>query len=142
MVGFPGESEAHFEHVLATVEESKFDHLGVFAYSPEVGTPAFERDAPDQEVAEERCRRLMALQKRIVRERATALKGTRDTALLLRRGPSGVWQARLPRQAPEVDGETRVRGVPAKARVGDFLPVVMVGAKGYDLEAQFDGDAK
>jgi len=87
-------------------------------------------------VAQERCQRLMALQKKIVRERAAALKGTQDTALLLRREPSGVWRARLPRQAPEVDGETHVRGVPASAQVGDFVPVVIAGAKGYDLEAK------
>jgi len=136
LVGFPGETEAHFEHLLSAVEEAKFDHLGVFAYSPEEGTPAFDREAPEPEVAQERCQRLMALQKKIVRERAAALKGTQDTALLLRREPSGVWRARLPRQAPEVDGETHVKGVPASAQVGDFVPVVIAGAKGYDLEAK------
>ena len=136
LVGFPGETEAHFAHLLAAVEEAKFDHLGVFAYSPEEGTPAFDREAPDPEVAQERCQRLMALQKKIVRERAAALKGTQDTALLLLREPSGAWRARLPRQAPEVDGETHVKGVPASAHVGDCVPVVIAGAKGYDLEAK------
>ena len=136
LVGFPGETEAHFEHLLAAVAESKFDHLGVFGFSPEEGTPAFGLEAPAPEVVEERCRRLMALQKKIVRERAEALKGSEDRALLLRRGASGVWQARLPRQAPEVDGETRVRGVPPSARVGDFVRVAITGGKGYDLEAK------
>ena len=136
LVGFPGETEAQFEHLLATVAESKFDHLGVFAFSPEEGTPAFDLEAPEPEVAEERCQRLMALQKKIVRERAKALTGTSDMALLLRRGASGAWLARLPRQAPDVDGETLVRGVPETAKVGDFLRVEITGGKGYDLEAR------
>jgi ribosomal protein S12 methylthiotransferase len=135
LVGFPGETEAHFEHLLATVAEEKFDHLGVFPYSPEEGTAAFEREAPDPEVAEERCERLMALQKRIVRERAKTLVGTRDTALLLRADAGGSWVARLPRQAPEVDGETHVRNVPKTAKPGDFAAVEITGAKEYDLTA-------
>ena len=136
LVGFPVETEAQFEHLLATVAESKFDHLGVFAFSPEEGTPAFDLESPEPEVAEERCQRLMALQKKIVRERAKSLTGTRDMALLLRRGASGAWLARLPRQAPDVDGETLVKGVPETAKVGDFVRVEITGGKGYDLEAR------
>ncbi len=143
LVGFPGETEAHFEHLLETVAAAKFDHLGVFGFSPEEGTPAFDREAPAPAIVEERCRRLMALQKKIVRERAQTLKGSADRALLLRRGAAGVWLARLPRQAPDVDGETRVREVSASARAGDFVRVVLTGGKGYDLEARAEtGNAK
>ncbi len=139
LVGFPGETDAHFEHLLATVAEARFDHLGVFAFSPEEDTPACEmEDAPEPEVAEERCQRLMAVQKTIVRERAQALKGTLDTALLLRQEGPAVWFGRLPRQAPEVDGETRVKGLPQTAKVGDFVRVEITGGKGYDLAAQVD----
>jgi ribosomal protein S12 methylthiotransferase len=42
IVGFPGETEAHFEHLLAFVERHQFDHVGVFTFSPEEGTPAYE----------------------------------------------------------------------------------------------------
>jgi len=136
LVGFPHETEEHFEHLMDYVEQSKFDHLGVFAFSPEEGTPAFKMSGvPDPEVAEERCRRLMALQKRIVREHVKELKGTQDTALLLRQ-EGEVWVARLPRQAPEVDGETRVAGVARQAKVGDFVRVEITGGKGYDLSAR------
>ncbi len=141
LVGFPGETEAHFEHLLATVAESRFDHLGVFAYSPEEGTAAFGLPAPAPEVVESRCQRLMALQKRLARERAAALKGQVDTALLIRRDADGVWSARLPRQAPEVDGETRVRGVPETARAGDFVRVEVTGARGFDLTARAAAEA-
>ena len=136
LVGFPGETEAHFEHLLEYVKQSRFDHLGVFAFSPEEGTTAFDMDdAPPPEVAEERCKRLMAAQRKIVKERAQALQGTSDTALLLRREKSG-WIGRLPRQAPEVDGDTRILDVPPRAKMGDFVPVIITAAKGYDLEAK------
>ena len=137
LVGFPHESEEHFEHLLAYVAQERFDHLGVFAFSPEEETPAFAMDGvPAPEVAEERCRRLMALQKTIVQERARALKGTADTALLLRQERPDVWTGRLPRQAPEVDGETRVTGVPPQAKAGDFVRVEITGGKAYDLDAK------
>jgi ribosomal protein S12 methylthiotransferase len=136
LVGFPGETEAHFEHLLDYVARSKFDHLGVFAFSPEEDTPAFDlEDTVAPEVAEARCRRLMAAQRKIVDERARSLKGTEDTVLLLRR-EARAWVGRLPRQAPEVDGETRVAGVPEQARPGDFLGVRVSGAQAYDLEAE------
>lgn len=137
LVGFPHETEKHFEHLLAYVAHSKFDHLGVFAFSPEEETPAFEMDGvPEPEVAEERCQRLMALQKTIVEERAEELKGTVDTALLLRQEVPNVWMGRLPRQAPEVDGETRVTGVPRQAKMGDFARVEITGGSEYDLAAK------
>jgi ribosomal protein S12 methylthiotransferase len=145
LVGFPGETEAHFQHLMDYVAEAKFDHLGVFAFSPEEGTAAFGRpDTPPTEVAAERRDRLLRLQKQVVEERRRALTGTRAEALLLqpvrgdgRKGKGDViWQARLARQAPEVDGFTHVKGVPDKARPGDFLEVRLTGGRGYDLSAE------
>jgi len=136
LVGFPGETDEHFAHLLEYVRQAKFDHLGVFVYSPEEETAAFEMaDVPDPEVAASRRDRLMAAQRAVVDERAHALAGSLDTALLLRR-ERRAWIARLPRQAPEVDGETRVTGVPPDACPGTFIPVRMTGGKAYDLKAQ------
>ena len=136
LVGFPGETETHFEHLLEYVKQAKFDHLGVFVYSPEEETAAFEMaDVPELEVAESRRERLMAAQRAIVDERARALAGGTDTVLLLHR-TRGAWIGRLARQAPEVDGETRVTGVPSDARPGTFVPVRVTGGNGYDLKAQ------
>ena len=137
LVGFPGETEAHFGHLLETLAEAAFDHLGVFAYSPEEGTAAFGRDAPGIEVAEERCARVMALQKKIAAKRMKALAGQTDTALLLRQTKPNTWLARLPRQAPEVDGETHVTGASLKtAKPGDFVRVEITGHRDYDLIAR------
>lgn len=136
MVGFPGESEEHFEHLMETVAESRFDHLGVFGFSPEEGTAAYERPTLPDEVVEERCQRLMALQREIVRENTRNLKGYECEALLLTPHDERYWRARLPRQAPEVDGESYVRGVPEGASAGDMLPVVVTGGRGYNLTAR------
>jgi len=139
MVGFPGETEEHFEHLMKYVERSRFDHLGVFIFSPEEDTPAFEMDdMPELEVAEERCRRLMELQAGIVQQKLKALIG-RDDDLLLLRQEGDLWHGRLPRQAPEVDGETAVKGVPADAQAGDFVRVKITDGGDYDLEAVYSG---
>ncbi|HPW74447.1 MAG TPA: 30S ribosomal protein S12 methylthiotransferase RimO [Kiritimatiellia bacterium] len=136
LVGFPGETETHFEHLMEYVERSAFDHLGVFAFSPEEGTPAAAMGGtPSRKVAEERCARLMRLQRRIVRRRVRDLTGREDTVLLLRRTKTG-WVGRLPRQAPDVDGETHVSHVPRQAKVGDFVRVEITGGRGYDLMAR------
>ncbi len=144
LVGFPGETEAHFQHLLDYVADAKFDHLGVFAFSPEEGTAAFGRaDTPPAEVAAERRDRLLRLQRQVVDARRRALVGTRAEALLLqplrgdgRKGPGDViWLARLARQAPEVDGVTHVKGVPDNAKPGQFIPVRLTGGRGYDLAA-------
>ena len=141
LVGFPGESDAHFAHLLDTVAEARFDHVGVFAYSPEEGTAASGLpDAPLPEVADERQRLLLQAQRRIVAEKRRSLVGGEAEALLLRPAPPvggrPAWQARLARQAPDVDGVTRVRGAPAAVAPGDWLRVVVTGGRGYDLWAE------
>jgi ribosomal protein S12 methylthiotransferase len=140
LVGFPGETEEHFQHLLAYVAAARFDHLGVFAFSPEEGTAAHgRRDVPPVEVAASRRARLLQLQRQVVRQRRQELVGTLDEALLLSPLPdrhSPLWLARLPRQAPDVDGITRVRNVPAGAKTGQFIPVRLTGGRGYDLAAE------
>ncbi len=141
LVGFPGETESHFQHLLDYCLEARFDHLGAFVYSPEEGTPALAMKAvPPVAVAAERYKRLMAQQQSMARRNNRCLKGTADIALLeqvpRRAGQRG--RARTRRQAPEVDGETRISGLPATAARGDFVPVVYTGIRGMDLLARFD----
>ena len=76
IVGFPGETEEHFEHLLEFVKRSRFDHLGAFVYSPEPGTPAAElADPVPAGVSRRRHRRLLAAQKPIALARRKALVG-------------------------------------------------------------------
>jgi ribosomal protein S12 methylthiotransferase len=137
IVGYPGETEAHFQHLLDFVAEQRFDHVGVFTFSPEEGTPA--ATLPDQvpaEVAQERKDRLMALQQPIAAERNAAWIGRIVDVLIEQENPStGEMIGRCSRFAPEVDGEVRVMpgenglcGAP-----GTMVPVRITAADTYDL---------
>ena len=136
MVGFPGETEDHFKALLDYVEAVRFDHLGAFVFSPEEGTAAADLPGlPPPEVARRRHRELMEAQRRIARERNRGRVGTRARALVVDyRGEDGA-VARLPHQAPEVDGLTRLAHVPEAVRPGDFVDVRVTGVRGYDLTA-------
>jgi ribosomal protein S12 methylthiotransferase len=137
IVGFPGESEEHFEHLLDFVAEQQFDHVGVFSFSPEEGTAA--ADLPDQvdhAVAQGRKERLMALQQPIAAERNAAWVGRIVDVLIEQENPStGEMLGRCSRYAPEVDGEVRV--MPGEgglcAAPGTMVPVCITAANTYDL---------
>ena len=139
LVGFPGETAAMFEALLAFVRETKFDHLGAFVFSPEEGTKACSMPHPvPARTAESRRRRLMEAQAAVVAEKRGGLVGTRCTVLLERppAEPGGPWIGRSERQAPDdIDGVTFVEGLPASARVGDFVRCRLVGGADYDLRA-------
>lgn len=137
LVGFPGETEAHFQHLLDFVKEARFDDLGVFVFSPEEGTVA--ASLPDQvplEVAEDRRDRLMRLQKRLVSRTNKERIGSKVKALLLRPLRGGRWEARSEWQAPDVDGVTIVSGMGPRATPGAFANVRITGVRGYDSQAE------
>jgi len=138
LVGFPGETEAHFQHLLDYCREAQFDHLGAFVFSPEEGTTAFDMpDTPPLEVAEDRYARLMTQQQEIVAAKHRQLKGQNDRVLIEHpAGRDGLARGRTRRQAPEVDGETLVRGLPSGTQRGDFVDVVYTGARDVDLLAR------
>ncbi len=136
LVGFPGETDEHFRHLCDFVRESRFDALGVFAFSCEEGTPA--ASMPNQvpaEIAEERRDRLMRIQRRVQREALKTRVGGRTDVLLLSPASQGRWVARTPWQAPDVDGVTYVSGCGRDAAPGDFVRVEIAGMRGYDLLA-------
>lgn len=138
LVGFPGETDAHFEELLAFVTEARFDHVGAFAFSPEKGTPSFTMShRPSAALAGERRERLLAAQQSVVRRNGQALLGKPARVLLERPIETGErWAARSARQAPEVDGQVLVTPVPVDAQAGDFLNVRYTATAGYDLEAE------
>lgn len=139
IVGFPGETEADFEALCAFVRETNFDHVGVFTYSHEEGTRAFEMD-DDVPAAVKAKRRdtLMALQKSIVARRQKARKG--ETIRVMVDGPSPdmplVLQGRLEGQAPEIDPLVYLSECdPEVVRPGQIVSARVTGAQDYDLVA-------
>ena len=143
IVGFPGETEEQFQHLLDFVAEQQFDHVGVFTFSPEEGTPA--ADLPNQvphAVAVERKDRLMALQQPIAAARNAAWVGRIVDVLIEQENPStGEMLGRCARFAPEVDGEVRV--LPGEgglcAAPGTMVPVRITAADTYDLVGEVVG---
>jgi ribosomal protein S12 methylthiotransferase len=149
LVGFPGETEAHFRHLLEFVAAARFDHLGAFAYSREEGTPA--ADLPAQvppRIAERRRQRLMRLQQRIVFQRNAGRVGMPAEILIEKpaarpqyvRGGCGtadgeLWQGRSCGEAPEVDGTIFVAARTGSLKPGMFAAVRYTAAAGYDLRA-------
>ncbi|NQV10819.1 MAG: 30S ribosomal protein S12 methylthiotransferase RimO [Cyanobacteria bacterium] len=143
IVGFPGETEEQFEHLLAFVADQQFDHVGVFTFSSEEGTAA--ADLPDQvpaSVAIERRNRLMELQQPIAAARNASWVGRIVDVLIEQENPaSGEMLGRCARFAPEVDGEVRVQvgegGLCASP--GALVPARITASDHYDLEAVLVG---
>lgn len=139
LTGFPGESDADFEELLAFVEAFRFDHLGVFAYSAEEGTRAARmQGAIPTTLRRERRRRLMAAQRRVSAELNRSRVGQRKQLLIDAAGPNGGWIARHEGQAPEVDGVTKL-DAPGERTLGPgrFCDAIIRAAGVYDLRARF-----
>ena len=137
IVGFPGETEDQFRELLDFVEETEFDRLGAFTYSPEEGTPAAKM--PDQipeEIKQERLDRLMTLQQKISLKRNEARIGSVEQVLVTDTDGNGGILGRSSREAPEVDGEIFVSCGDARPRPGQFIPVEILSAEEYDLRGK------
>ena len=133
MTGFPGETAAAFRRLLADVKRMRFDHLGVFAYSPEEGTAAAKmKGRPPSKVAEARALKVMAAQKGIWAKKAKAMLGQALPALVVAPGI-----ARLESQAPDVDGVVRLKSASGDAAaVGEFVTVRLTAVHGYDFAGE------
>ncbi|NUO64012.1 MAG: 30S ribosomal protein S12 methylthiotransferase RimO [Gemmatimonadaceae bacterium] len=135
IVGFPGETEADFESLLEFLEETQFDRVGAFTYSPQEGTRAFdyEDDVPE-ELKRERLERLTELQRVITAERYERHIGRTVRAMVDRAADAGgVAEARTVWQADDIDGITRVA---TDAPPGAILDVRIDGVENdYDFEA-------
>jgi ribosomal protein S12 methylthiotransferase len=131
IVGFPGETDAAFKRLYSFIKGYEFDHLGVFTYSPEEGTPAVKLPGrvPD-EVAQERLDRIMKAQAKISLRKNRALIGTRQTVLVDTLEDMALI-GRLQTQAPEVDGSVYLSETDAVP--GEFVHVTITDAREYDL---------
>ncbi len=132
--GFPGESEKDHEILKTFVKETAFDRLGVFAYSPEEGTPAEKMDGQvDDEVKASRRDELMEIQQEIAYEHALSMKGRKLNVLVEGRiVDEDVYAARTYMDAPGVDGMVFLRS-DRELLSGDIVTVLVTGADKYDL---------
>jgi ribosomal protein S12 methylthiotransferase len=132
IVGFPGETEAEFEELLAFLEAAELDRVGCFAYSPVAGAAANALPDPvPEDVKQERLERFMQVQAAISQRRLQRKVGTVQCVLLDEAGPS-VATGRSSADAPEIDGKVYVHGA-AKAKPGQFVQVRIERADGHDL---------
>jgi len=137
IVGFPGENEDDFEKLLEGVKQARFNHLGIFRYSDEEGTPAYRlKDKVPQEVIDERFDRLFEAQKEIARELnqeflgktiEVLVEGTHeDTELLIVGRHFG--------QAPDIDGKVIINDLnDQELKQGDLVKVEVSDVLDFDL---------
>lgn len=133
LVGFPGETEQDFKELCDFIEAQRFDRVGVFQYSHEEGTRAFEMvdDVPD-EVKAERARRIMEIQESISEE-LNQMKLGSIQKVIIDRVEGEYYVGRTEADSPEVDNEVLISKLDHYLRLGDFAHVEIVGAEAYDL---------
>jgi ribosomal protein S12 methylthiotransferase len=143
IVGFPGETDAEFEELLAFTRAQRFERVGVFPYSLEPGTPAARLDEHlPEDVKSERRNRLMEAQQEVAFAWTQAQVGREMDVIVDSRdaeAPNHV-VARGHADAPEIDASVRVKGKGLKA--GDLVRIKVTAADGYDLLARAIGQAR
>ena len=140
IVGFPGETEEEFQTLCDFLEAARMDVTGVFGYSDEDGTEAEKLPGKlDDDEINARVQHLNDLVSELTSQRAEDRIGSTVEVLVEEVDPDGTGdgtvEGRAAEQGPEVDGTTRVLGVP-DARVGDFVRAVVVASEGVDLIAE------
>lgn len=133
IAGYPGETEADFEEMYSWVEKTRFDRLGIFTYSHEENTHAYQAidDVPDQE-KRRRADAIMELQSGISYELNQAKIG-QTFKVLFDRAEGDFFIGRTEYDSPEVDNEVLVRKSDGYVRIGDFANVRIESAEHYDL---------
>src|SRR5215468_4656798 len=137
IVGFPGESEEDFTDLLSFVKNVQFDNVGVFLYSDEEGTPAFDLDGKVARLTATRRRnRIMKEQARISAERLQNMVGRKVEILLEGRSEESdlLLQGRMETQAPDIDGHVLINDAGDKeVTPGEFYTVEITESLEYDL---------
>lgn len=141
ITGYPGETPEEFRELVKFVEEQRFAHVGVFAYSREEGTRAADLPAQIARATALRRRgRLMRTQQAIALARHRAMIGSVIEVLIDERTPDGSARGRRRIDAPEVDATVHVNAH-ARCVPGAIVPVRITGAGPYDLYGTFAGDS-
>jgi len=132
IVGFPGETEEQFEELLDFIKEMRFERAGVFAYSAEEGTPAFELDDDvPEEVKQARVSKFMDVQQDISLEINSKRLG-RIEKVLIDRTEGGYYVGRTQYDSPEVDDEVLISMKDNKIKIGSFVNVKITQADYFD----------
>src|SRR5213595_566832 len=141
ITGFPGETEEDFNELMAFVKNVEFDRVGVFTYSDEEGTPAFNLpNKVNPKIAKRRRDQLMNEQARISRGKNRARIG--ETVRVMFEGESNeselLWQGRMETQAPDIDGCVLINDAPEDLipRPGELVNVLIQAAQDHDLIGQ------
>ena len=137
ITGFPGETDEHFKHMLRFICEMQFDHVGIFTYSDEEGTTAFDYPGRvPEEVKEERKNILMEFQKEIALRKNQEKVGQIESVLVegFDAQENYIMTGRLASQAPDIDGQVILEK--CEAEPGEIIPVRITAAADYDLVAE------
>lgn len=131
IVGFPGETDEHFQHLCNFVKRHQFEQLGVFTYSKEEGTPAGSMENQvSHRVKVRRRKELMTIQHEIIKENNKKLVGKVLPMFVEGEIPEkGQIYGRIYRDAPEIDGFTTIKG---HAEPGDIIDIKITKVKVYD----------
>lgn len=133
IVGYPGETEEHFEHLCNFVRDMKFDRMGVFKYSREKGTPSYKLpNRVPAKIANQRYKKLMEIQQEISAERNKKFIGKTIPCIIECFADDGEIIARTQYDAPEIDGIVNIQ-TDKMVVPGDIEMVKITGASEYDL---------
>jgi ribosomal protein S12 methylthiotransferase len=133
IVGFPGETQAEFDHMVDFVKAARLDRVGAFVFSREPGTPSHDMDGQVPiRIKRERFDKLMRVQQSISRERNEAWVG-KTLDVLVDEVKDGWSIGRSFRDAPEIDGLVFIEGAQTP---GSMCTVEVTGAEPYDLYAK------
>lgn len=138
MVGYPGETKKDFETLVRFLKETQFDHVGIFAYSDEDGTEAF--DSPShlpQRTIEQRCLRINQQVESDCEERKSRLLGETVPVLIDGQceGEQGWFHGRWEGQAPDIDGHVYAQNT--LLQPGNFYPILLTHLVGTDFTGAF-----
>ena len=141
IVGFPGETEEDFETLCRFVRAAKFDKLGVFTFSPEEGTPAFDMENQIEDEVKERRREILEMiQAEIMEEQQSALIGKELEVLVEGYDRFGeCWYGRSYMEAPDIDGKIFFTAE-KKPKIGSFLKVEIEDVIDFDLFGSYKGE--
>ncbi len=143
IVGFPGETESHFEHLVSFVKKEEFDHIGVFTFSSEAGTKAANLDNQIPfSIAQARKDKIISIQQPIAAIRNQSWVGrTADVLIESRDDDNREILGRCFRFSPEVDGTVRILLTPENHYLspGMMIPGLITGSELYDLTAEVIG---